>query len=200
MVELSDYERRKTGADDTQRDSQIATLTDIARALTRTVRDLEARVNGIDQTITQALPTSDATDPTQPAPWVWYSPPAAAEDDPDNDHDPRFTIDNFIAWYNLTFVGIDGSRAVPIPTCWEQHEGLAMEITTLAYTWRAANIGPTANPRDAQQWLHQWRPGFTERLTRDWVHPDCLDNHHRDTNSPARANRFTLAEQHADAQ
>lgn len=70
-----------------------------------------------------------------------------------------------------------------------------MEIASLAYSRRAANIGPNANERDAQHWLHQWRSGFADRLTRDWTHTGCLDNQHRDDGPPARPDRFTIAEQ-----
>lgn len=40
---------------------------------------------------------------------MWFTPPTAAEDD------PRITVDNFVTWYNMTYVGIEGSRAKPTP-------------------------------------------------------------------------------------
>lgn len=175
------------------RDKQIATLIDFTETLQRKLRRLELKVNELAARV-PAEDQAQEDDPAAPAAWVWFTPAAAAEDDPGGGEDPRFTLTNFVAWYNVTFVGVDGGRARPIPSCWQQHPGLAMEIAALAYSWRAANIGPGATERDAQQWLHQWRPGFADRLTRDWVHPDCLDGQHRD-DQPARANRFELAEQ-----
>lgn len=171
---------------------ELARIIGYLDTLKRKVRRLEVKV--VELT---AAAASDAEhkDPSKPAAWVWFSPPAAAEDDPDGDEDPRFTLTNWVAWYNITFVGVDGGRARPIPACWEQHPGLATEVAALAYTWRAANIGPGANERDNQQWLQQWRPGFADRLVRDYVLPDCLDSHHRDSGPAARADRFELAEQ-----
>jgi hypothetical protein len=70
-----------------------------------------------------------------------------------------------------------------------------MEIATLAYSWHSANTGPAANPREAQYWHHQWRPGFTDRLTREWVHSDCIDGEHRAAGAIARLNRFATGQQ-----
>ncbi|MFS8102680.1 MULTISPECIES: hypothetical protein [Lentzea] len=188
-------EAERSGADVGDRDAQISALTDLVEALTRKLRRLEDRVN---QLVARPGPESSADEDAaaEPAPWVWFSPPAAAESDPAGDGDPRNTVDNFVAWYNVTFVGVDGSRARPIPQCWSQHPGLAMEVATLAYSWRAANVGPNATERDAQHWLHQWRPGFADRLAREWGSPDCLDGDHRD-DGRARADRHEIAEQHA---
>jgi hypothetical protein len=68
-----------------------------------------------------------------------------------------------------------------------------MEVANLAYSWHAANIGASVSPREAQYWHHQWRPGFTDRLAREWVHTDCVDGEHR-AGMAERADRFTLAE------
>jgi hypothetical protein len=180
------------GAD---RDAQIRSLTEIVGMFAQTLRRMERRVNQLSK-----KPAADAEeDRGEPAAWVWFTPPAAAENDPDGKEDPRFTVENFVAWYNLTFVGVDGSRARSIPPCWRSHPGVAMEVAALACSWRAANIGPEANPRDAQAWLHQWRPGFSDRLTRDWVRPDCLDGDHRDDGPTSRTDRFTLAAELAAA-
>lgn len=124
-----------------------------------------------------------------PAPWALYTPPAAAEHPLHSDQDPLFTLDNFVAWYNLTYVGHTGTRARPIPDCWPEHPGLASEIATLAYTWHQAFTGRDANPRDAQHWHHHTRPGFAERLTSEWIHPHCHDGRHKPTGAPARPNR-----------
>ncbi len=70
-----------------------------------------------------------------------------------------------------------------------------MEIANLTYSWRAANIGQAASPREAQYWHHQTRPGFTDRLTREWVHADCIDSEHRVAGAAERPDRFTVAEQ-----
>ncbi|SDD56368.1 hypothetical protein [Actinokineospora iranica] len=176
--------------DEQGRDDQIAALAEILEQVEERLHDLEAKVD--------ALGNQEPAErkPHEPAPWVWYSPPAAAEDDPDSDLDPRFTVDNFIGWYNTTLVGTDGSSARPIPDCWRQHTGLALEVAALAYSWREANMGKGATARDAQYWLHQWRPAFTDRMTRNWVHPDCLDGKHRRSPLAPRSDRFTLSEEH----
>lgn len=175
-------------------DRQITALTEIVGALATTVSELRDRVKHLDKA-NKSREQDDTSDSHEPAAWVWFSPPAAAEDDPDTTDDPQLTVDNFVAWYNVTYVGIEGSRAQPIPDCWQQHPGLAMEVATLAYSWRAANIGASASPREAQYWHHQWRPGFTDRLTREWVHADCGDSEHRAAGADERPDRFTLAEQ-----
>ncbi|MEU7477087.1 hypothetical protein AB0A63_13960 [Lentzea sp. NPDC042327] len=193
---MSAGEPADSGGGAGDRDAQITTLINLAETLKRKLARLELKLNELAARIPAETQTEEE-DPAAPAAWVWFIPPAAAENDPGGDEDPRFTVGNFVAWYNVTFVGVDGGRARPIPPCWPQHPGLAMEIAALAYTWRAANIGPAATERDAQQWLHQWRPGFADRLARDWVHPDCLDSDHRDEQA-VRANRFELAAQIAD--
>jgi hypothetical protein len=173
-------------------DSQISALTEIVSALAATVAQLNDRVEHLDKT-SRSRDHSDTGEPPEPAAWVWFTPPAAAEDNSDTTTDPRSTVDNFVAWYNTIYIGVEGSRATRIPSCWRAHPGLAMEIATLAYSWRAANIGPTASPREAQYWHHQWRPGFTDRLTREWVHTDCTDGDHRATGAAEQEDRFTLA-------
>ncbi|HEX2289387.1 MAG TPA: hypothetical protein VHH53_04150 [Pseudonocardiaceae bacterium] len=182
-------------------DCQITALTEIVGALAATVSQLNARVDRL----TSANRPGDRGDRGDghdeepenhdPAAWVWFTPPAAAEEDPDIDGDPRITVDNFVTWYNVTYVGVEGSRAKPIPDCWRQHPGLAMEVANLAYSWRAANMGQPANVREAQYWHHQTRPGFTDRLAREWAHTECLDGEHRAAGAHERPDQFTLAEQ-----
>ncbi|TVT61954.1 hypothetical protein FNH05_01595 [Amycolatopsis rhizosphaerae] len=191
MAELPEHERRK---DQGERDLQIAALTQIVGTLAQNLRRVEGQVNWVAKIVAEAR---DEQDSAEPAAWLWFNPPAATEDEPQTDQDPRLTVKNFVTWYNNTFVGIDGGRAKPIPACWRQHPGLAMEVATLAYSWRSANMGSSASAREAQYWLHQWRPGFAERLTRDWVHADCLDDGHRDEGAPPREDRFTVVERHA---
>lgn len=167
-------------------------------ALLEIVGSLESRLSRLAKLVARTN-NSRGDDASAPAPWVWFNPPTAAGGDPHRSEDPRFTVDNFVAWFNLTYRGIDGGRAKPIPDCWREHPGLAMEVACLAHSWRSANIGPEASARDAQAWHHQWRPGFSDRLARDWVPADCLDDHHLPGGPAPRADRFTLAEQHTQA-
>jgi hypothetical protein len=199
MPELPEYERRKTGQDHGERDKQIAAITEIVGTVARNLRRVEGKVNRLAKTVADAPPAAEEEDPSEPAAWVWFIPPAAAEDEPDGEQDPRVTVENFVAWYNSTFTGVEGSRSKSIPACWQQHPGLAMEVASLAYSCREANIGPSSGVREAQYWLHQWRPGFAERLTRDWVHTDCLDDDHREAGPAPRESRFVAAELHAAA-
>jgi hypothetical protein len=178
-----------TGDISSDRDRQITALTEIVGALATTVAQLNDRIEHLDKA-NRSRGQSDTNNSHEPADWVWFTPPAAAEDEPETLEDPPFTVGNFVTWYNITYVGVEGSRTTRIPSCWRQHPGLAMEIATLAYSWRAANIGPSASPREAQYWHHQWRPGFTDRLTRQWAHTDCVDGEHRPAGAIGRTNRF----------
>ncbi|WP_034271135.1 hypothetical protein [Haloechinothrix halophila] len=197
MTELPEYERRTTGHDHGERDKQIAAITEIVGTVAQAQRRLEGRINKLAKTMADSpAAEKQEEDRAAPAAWVWFFPPAAVEDEPAAGQDPPVTVENFVTWYNATFVGTEGSRSKPIPACWQQHPGLAMEVAALAYSWRAANIGPSASARESQSWLHQWRPAFADRLTRDWVHADCLDGDHRDGGAPPRENRFA-AGQHA---
>lgn len=172
-------------ADASDLDGQINALTEIVGALATTVSQLNARVDRLTRTNRSSGDGHDEErDNHDPAPWVWFPPPAATEDD------PRITVDNFVTWYNVTYVGVEGSRAKPIPDCWRQHPGLAMEVANLAYGWRAANIGCSASPREAQYWHHQERPGFADRLMREWIHADCVDGEHRAAGAAEHGDRF----------
>ena len=110
-----------------------------------------------------------------PAPWVWKSPYPPNKGDA---AEPQSVVENFVEFYNDTYVGLAGSKAKPIPSCWRDHPGLAMEVATLAHAWLAANLGASADIRDAQAWHHQLRPAFMDRLARDWVGSDCFDGLH----------------------
>lgn len=176
-------------------DKQISALTEVVGGLASKVNKLRDRLDALESGRTADEDEGDdGTDDKhdQPAPWVVFTPPAAAEDQQHrkDGHDPNWTLDNFVAWFNVTYVGLAGGPAKPIPECWREHPGLAMEVATLAYSWRRANIGSTANVRDAQYWHHTWRPGFAARLT-DWVHAHCLDGRHREIGAPFRADRFS---------
>ncbi|MGH3373340.1 MAG: hypothetical protein ACRDP6_01235 [Actinoallomurus sp.] len=168
------------------RDGQIAALTELVGTLARNLRRMEGRLAKLAK---DTAGQNDQDDPAAPGAWVWFHPPAVTEDQPEGAQDPHVTIENFVTWFNVTFAGVDGGRAKAIPACWTQHPGLALEVAALAYSWRDANIGPTAASRDAQYWLHQWRPGIADRL-RDWVHADCLDGDHQLAGAPPRHNRF----------
>lgn len=177
------------GPDPASVDDQITQLVDTVGALLDQLRQLRGRVDALEA-------PEGRLQRAEPGPWVLYSPPAAAEDPRHRDQDPRFTVDNFVGWYNATYVGVSGTATPLIPDCWREHPGLAMEIATLAYSWRHANIGRAADPRDAQHWHHHTRPGFADRLVRDWVHPHCRDGRHRAVGAAARPDRFTPPQQH----
>ncbi len=169
---------------------QISVLMELIGGLAGKVTALTRRVHALETT-----DTDDEDGPSdQPAPWVVFSPPAAAEDREHalNGYTPEWTLENFVVWFNATYLGLPGSPAVPIPECWHEHPGLAMEVATLAYSWRRANLGATANVRDAQYWHHTWRPGFATRLA-TWIHPHCTDGRHRPVGAPARLTRFAPA-------
>ncbi|MEY8042350.1 hypothetical protein AB8O55_23320 [Saccharopolyspora cebuensis] len=172
-------------------DKQISALTEVVGGLASKVNKLRDRIDTLENG-RPADADDDAKEHDQPGTWVLFTPPAAAEDGRHrkDGHDPNWTLDNFVAWFNATYVGLAGGPTKPIPECWRHHPGLAMEVATLAYTWRRANVGDTANVRDAQYWHHTWRPGFAARLT-DWCHTHCLDGRHRETGSPVRPDRFT---------
>jgi hypothetical protein len=193
-----------TGTGSGGRDQQIGAVLEIVGNLVRDQRRLEGQFNKLVKTLREQERASkdetddDEVDPDAPAPWVWFSPPAADEPEEgqeDFEEDPQVFVGNFVAWYNVTFVGIEGGRARAIPPCWESHPGLAMEVASLAYSWRAANLGPAASIKEAQYWLHQWRVGFQDRLVRDWVHTDCVDGQHQAVGTRARDNRFVVNQQ-----
>ncbi|MCI2421088.1 hypothetical protein MOQ72_26955 [Saccharopolyspora sp. K220] len=170
------------------------------RELTRLVSNLSDEIETLTARVTEL--EGDETKPAKPtpAPWVWFSPPAAAEDPQHRGEglDPRFTVDNFVAWYNTIYVGAPGTTARPIPACWRDHPALPMEIATLAYSWRQANLGRTADARDAQYWHHAWRPGFAHRMVTEWTHPRCLDGDHQPSGAPPRPDRFTTQERNTE--
>ncbi|MBQ0928821.1 hypothetical protein [Saccharopolyspora endophytica] len=170
---------------------QISVLMELIGGLAGKVTALGRRLHALETSDTEQEEDGPSD---QPAPWVVFTPPAAAEQRQHafEGHTPEWTVDNWVVWFNTTYVGLPGSPTVPIPECWRDHPGLAMEVSTLAYSWRRANLGPTANVRDAQYWHHTWRPGFTARLA-NWVHPHCTDGRHRPIGAPARPTRFAPA-------
>lgn len=155
-----------TSAEGRDVDRQICAMIEVVGTVASAVSRLSGRVDRLAAESQQR--TGD-----EPAPWISAAPEAAPDDD------PRTVVACFVAFYNQTFVGVDGGRAKPIPPCWREHPGLAADIAALAYGWRSANIGPAANIRESQYWLHQWRPGFVDRMVRDWLPADCVDGMHR---------------------
>ncbi|WP_158892590.1 hypothetical protein [Amycolatopsis anabasis] len=172
-----------------------ASLQKVAR-LVAEVRDQQKDLAVQVQQLVDTEPDEGGDDRQhRPAPWVIFPPPPAAEDKEHQDQNPLFTLAMFVEFYNRTYVGLPGSRAVPIPVCWLNHPGLVAELATLAYAWRSANLGPSANIQQAEYWHHHWRPGFAARLATEWTHTHCRTDGHKQTGAPARLDRFTLAEQ-----
>lgn len=151
----------------------MATVEDQIRALTEIVGMLAEGLSRLSARVEAVSPSAPAGD-DEPAAWAVSSPQPC--------DDPNSTVEGFVAFYNTTYVG-SGGKAGPIPACWRDHPGLAMEVATLAHSWRAANLGRAAAVRDAQQWHHLWRPGFADRLARDWLNTDCLDGLHHGNES-----------------
>ncbi|WP_370964956.1 hypothetical protein [Amycolatopsis sp. cg9] len=131
--------------------------------------------------------------------WLMYLPPDAAEDKEHRGETPLFTVAHFVQFYNETYVGNPGTRAVAIPDCWLDHPGLVAELATLTYTWREAHLGKKATARDAQYWHDHWRPGFAERMATEWVHQRCRSDGHKTAGVPARPDRFTLEHREREA-
>ncbi|MFC9250098.1 hypothetical protein [Amycolatopsis thailandensis] len=186
-----DTNRRDPGGDSTP-EQQIA-------ALQAAVGDLKRQVAqqhdlGKDLALQlQKLVAEDEADPDQrknrPAPWVPFDPPGTVH--ASGARDPLVGIALFVEYYNATYVGLPGSRAIAIPGCWLSHPGLVAEIATLAYLWRAANTGPRASVKEAQYWHHTFRPGFAARLAGEWTHSHCRANSHKEAGAPARPDRYT---------
>lgn len=174
-------------------DAAVQELEEVVHALRDHVARLEERVRDLEE-------PDAAIRRREPAPWVVFSPPAAAGDPLHEDGDAGFTLDNFVAWYNLTYSGLPGTRARPIPACWAHHPGLLSEIATLAYSWREAFIGRTAHPHRAQLWHQHSRPGFADRLATEWVHPHCHDGQHRPAGAASRPDRYGLTTCHPEPQ
>ena len=146
------------------------------------------------------LEVEQEDEPQRLARWLAFPAPPAAEDPEHSGETPLFTIAHFVHYYNDTYVGRSGTRAVAIPDCWLDHPGLLAELATLTYTWRAAHIGKHANIRDAQYWHDRWRPGFAERLATEWTHTHCLTDIHKPVGAPSRKDRYTLEDAAAQDQ
>ncbi|MFJ1768027.1 hypothetical protein ACIOD2_47460 [Amycolatopsis sp. NPDC088138] len=169
----------------------VAGLETVARALRRQIEQLSERL--------AELTDEPESDPRL-ARWLTFLPPEAAEDKEHRGETPLFTLAHFVQYYNDTYVGNLGTRALAIPDCWLDHPGLVAEIATLAYTWREAHLGKKATARDAQYWHDHWRPSFAERMATEWVHQRCRSDGHKTAGAPARPDRFTLEHRQREAQ
>jgi hypothetical protein len=163
----------------------------MTEAMWQEITHLRAQVARLQKTLAKLVSANDS-DSVLP-PWLPFPPPRAAEDPDHRAETPLFTLAHFVRYYNETYVGRAGSRAIAIPDCWLDHPALVAEIATLTYTWRAAHLGTNANIKDAQHWHHQWRPGFAERLAAEWVHAQCLTDTHKPTGAEPRPDRFFAA-------
>ncbi len=187
----SETDRRSPAEDDTP-EQRIAALQAAVGDLKRRVAQQHDLAKDLALQL-QKLVAEDEADPDQrrnrPAPWVPFEPPGTVH--PSGARDPLVGIALFVEYYNATYVGLPGSRAIAIPDCWLSHPGLVAEIATLAYFWRAANTGPKATVKEAQYWHHTFRPGFAARLAGEWTHTHCRANSHKEAGAPARPDRYT---------
>lgn len=157
-------------------------------ALTATVEGLTEHILILDATVAELLQEKMAAK-AAPAEWAWFAVPEHTEY-------PPATLVLWVAFYNATYVTTTNANSTnndhnrPIPGCWLQHPGLAAEIATLAASWRAAFVGPDADPASAQNWHDRWRPGFTDRLN-GWA--SCSPDRHFTSReaSPPQEHRFT---------
>jgi hypothetical protein len=169
----------------------VAGLETVAKVLQRQIEQLAGKL--------AELTDEPEADPRL-ARWLTFRPPEAAEAKEHRGETPLFTIAHFVQYYNGTYVGNPGTRAIAIPDCWLEHPGLVAELATLTYTWREAHLGKKATARDAQYWHDHWRPGFAERMVTEWVHQRCRSDGHRTAGAPARPDRFTLDYREREAQ
>ncbi len=168
----------------------VAGLETVAKVLQRQIEQLTEKI--------AELTDEPETDPRL-ARWLTFRPPEAAEDKLHRGETPLFTLAHFVQYYNDTYVGNPGTRAIAIPDCWLEHPGLVAELATLAYTWREAHLGKKATARDAQYWHDHWRPGFAERMATEWVHQRCRSDGHKTAGAPARLDRFILEHREREA-
>lgn len=166
------------------------TVDELGAVVLKLLGDMEGLTEHVDELAdtVEALSKKATADEDAPAQWALFAVPERHEH-------PQATLQLWVEFYNATYVsttqsvGEDHNRA--IPGCWLQHPGLAAEVATLAATWRAAFVGPTADPANAQNFHDRWRPGFAARL-RTWA-PCSTDRHTFNPNSsPERPTRFDL--------
>lgn len=167
---------------------ETMTVDELGAAVLKLLGDMEGLTEHVDELAdtVEALSKKATADEDAPAQWALFAVPERHEH-------PQATLQLWVEFYNATYVtttqsvGEDHNRA--IPGCWLQHPGLAAEVATLAATWRAAFVGPTADPANAQNYHDRWRPGFAARL-RTWA-PCSTERHTANPNgSPERPTRF----------
>lgn len=167
---------------------ETMTVDELGAVVLKLLGDMEGLTEHVDELAdtVEALSKKATADEDAPAQWALFAVPERHEH-------PQATLQLWVEFYNATYVsttqsvGEDHNRA--IPGCWLQHPGLAAEVATLAATWRAAFVGPTADPANAQNFHDRWRPGFAARL-RTWA-PCSTERHTSNTNgSPERPTRF----------
>jgi hypothetical protein len=117
-----------------------AELDDLVETLVVHVKAQQAYVEVLQQKVA-ALEAEDEETTSGLAPWLTFPPPPAGEDKRNRGESPLFAIAHFVQYYNETYVGKPGTRAVAIPDCWLDHPGLLAELATLTYTWRDAHLG-----------------------------------------------------------
>lgn len=167
----------------------IDRLQRLVQQLTRIVTEQRDQLEDVARRFTDERPERHRR-MDEPAPWAVFEVPATT-DEAGNELSVVPALERFVQFYNSTYVGLSGSRAVVIPDCWLNHPALVAEIATLAQTWRDAHVGPHASARDAQYWHHQWRPGFAARLVSEWTHAQCREEAHKQAGADGRAARFT---------
>jgi hypothetical protein len=184
-----DDQRRTNGQEELEPRS-LDELNEVVAGLETVAEVLGRQIEQVSRKLAE-LTEEPESDPRL-ARWLMFLPPDAAEDKQHRGETPLFTIAHFVQYYNETYVGNPGTRAVAIPDCWLEHPGLVAELATLTYTWREAHLGKQATARDAQYWHDHWRPGFAERVATEWVHQRCRSDGHKTAGAPARPDRFTL--------
>ena len=91
-------------------EAQVEALTEIVGGLTSKLTALRGRIETLENGAPDEPDGGEDDNADRPAPWVLFAPPAAAEDRihrADN-HTPLWTVQNFVGWYNTTFLGIAG--------------------------------------------------------------------------------------------
>jgi hypothetical protein len=184
-----DVEERDA-TEDTRPQRTGAELRDLVETLLVHVKAHQAYIEVLQQKVA-ALEAVEEEATSHLPPWLTFSPPPAGEDKGNRGESPLFTIAHFVQYYNETYVGKAGTRAVAIPDCWLDHPGLLAELATLAYTWRDSHLGKKATVRDAQYWHDRWRVGFAERLATEWTHQHCLTDGHKQAGAAPRVDRYT---------
>ncbi|MGV9364266.1 hypothetical protein [Amycolatopsis sp. NPDC003731] len=195
--EPADPNQRQTDDQAGSEPRSLGELDEVVAGLETVAKALGHQIGKLSEKLAELTDEPDG-DPRL-ARWLTFLPPEAAEDKGHRRETPLFTLAHFVQYYNETYVGNPGTRAVAIPDCWLDHPGLVAEIATLAYTWREAHLGKKATVRDAQYWHDHWRPGFAERMATEWVHQRCRSDGHKTAGAPARPDRFTLEHRDQEA-